>query len=82
VPLAHVIGDKAEAAYRPSDGLEKRRKLMEAWAAFCEESDVASNADGRIRDEYASVPWAPGATKTASVVRSATLVLVIMMGLS
>jgi len=33
--LAHVIGDKAEQAYRRSDALEKRRKLMEAWAAYC-----------------------------------------------
>ncbi|WOH51134.1 site-specific integrase [Bradyrhizobium sp. sBnM-33] len=34
--LAHVIGDKAEQAYRRSDALEKRRKLMEAWASYCE----------------------------------------------
>jgi integrase len=34
--LAHVLGDKAEQAYRRSDALEKRRKLMEAWAAYCE----------------------------------------------
>jgi integrase len=34
--LAHVVGDKAEQAYRRSDALEKRRKLMDAWAAFCE----------------------------------------------
>jgi integrase len=34
--LAHVIGDKAEQAYRRSDALEKRRALMEAWAAYCE----------------------------------------------
>ncbi len=34
--LAHVIGDKAEQAYRRSDALEKRRKLMEAWSAYCE----------------------------------------------
>jgi integrase len=33
--LAHVIGDKAEQAYRRSDALEKRRKLMESWAAYC-----------------------------------------------
>jgi integrase len=33
--LAHVIGDKAEQAYRRSDALEKRRKLMEAWDAYC-----------------------------------------------
>jgi integrase len=29
--LAHVIGNKAEQAYRRSDALEKRHKLMEAW---------------------------------------------------
>jgi integrase len=33
--LAHVIGDKAEQAYRRSDALAKRRRLMEAWAAYC-----------------------------------------------
>jgi hypothetical protein len=34
--LARVIGDKAEQAYRRSDALEKRRKLMDAWASYCE----------------------------------------------
>jgi integrase len=34
--LAHIIGDKAEQAYRRSDALEKRRKMMEAWTSFCE----------------------------------------------
>ena len=34
--LAHVVGDKAEQAYRRSDAIEKRRKLMSAWAAFCD----------------------------------------------
>ena len=34
--LSHVIGDKAEQAYRRDDALERRRPLMEAWAAFCE----------------------------------------------
>ena len=34
--LAHRISDKAEAAYRRGDQFDKRRKLMEAWAAFCE----------------------------------------------
>jgi integrase len=29
--LAHVIGNKVEAAYRRGDLFEKRRKLMEAW---------------------------------------------------
>lgn len=34
--LAHVVGDKAEQAYRRSDALEKRRALMEAWANYIE----------------------------------------------
>jgi integrase len=34
--LAHVIGDQAEQAYRRGDALDKRRKLMEAWASYCE----------------------------------------------
>ena len=38
--LAHRISDKAEAAYRRGDQFEKRRKLMEAWAAFCEPRSV------------------------------------------
>jgi integrase len=33
--LAHVIENKAEAAYRRGDLFEKRRKLMEAWAVYC-----------------------------------------------
>ena len=33
--LAHVIENKAEAAYRRGDLFDKRRKLMEAWAAYC-----------------------------------------------
>lgn len=35
--LAHHVGDAVERAYRRSDALEKRRKLMEAWAAYCAE---------------------------------------------
>ena len=34
--LAHVIGDKAEQAYRRSDALARRRELMDAWAWHCE----------------------------------------------
>ena len=33
--LAHVIGNKVEAAYRRGDLFEKRRKLMDAWCEFC-----------------------------------------------
>ena len=38
--LAHTIGDKVEAAYRRGDLFEKRRKLMEAWAIYCEGQPV------------------------------------------
>lgn len=33
--LAHTIESKVEAAYRRGDLFQKRRKLMEAWADFC-----------------------------------------------
>jgi integrase len=33
--LAHVISNKAEAAYRRGDMLEKRRNLMADWATYC-----------------------------------------------
>ncbi|WP_242629505.1 tyrosine-type recombinase/integrase [Xanthomonas oryzae] len=33
--LAHEITDKAKAAYKRGKMLEKRRKMMEAWANYC-----------------------------------------------
>lgn len=41
--LAHVIGDKTEAAYRRGDALEKRRKMMNAWARYCSEKPREGN---------------------------------------
>ncbi len=32
--LGHSVGNEVEAAYRRGDALEKRRRLMEAWAGF------------------------------------------------
>ena len=34
--LAHTIRNKAEAAYRLGDQLERRRKLMTAWGDYTE----------------------------------------------
>jgi hypothetical protein len=34
--LAHVVGDKVEAAYRRGDLFEKRSRLMADWAVFCD----------------------------------------------
>jgi integrase len=33
--LAHTVSDKVEAAYRRGDMFDKRRRLMDAWAAYC-----------------------------------------------
>jgi integrase len=33
--LAHTVGTAVERAYRRSDLFDKRRKLMDAWAAYC-----------------------------------------------
>ena len=32
--LAHVVGNKVEAAYARSDLFERRRRLMDEWAAY------------------------------------------------
>jgi integrase len=35
VALAHTVGDETEQAYQRGDLLDKRRRLMEQWSAFC-----------------------------------------------
>ncbi len=42
--LAHVIGDKTEAAYARGDALAKRRQLMAAWARYCASTPAARGA--------------------------------------
>jgi hypothetical protein len=32
--LAHAVGDSVERAYRRSDALERRRRLMNAWGDY------------------------------------------------
>jgi integrase len=41
--LAHQLKDKAEAAYRRSSALNKRRLLMQAWADYCFGVEQQSN---------------------------------------
>jgi integrase len=43
--LAHASGGKIEAAYARSDVLDKRRKLMGGWAAFCASSPEGAGTD-------------------------------------
>ena len=42
--LAHTIDSKVEAAYRRGDLFEKRRRLMNDWAAFCGRTEPAATA--------------------------------------
>lgn len=44
--LAHVIGNKAEAAYRRGELLAKRRELMDAWANFCASAPAPAEEAG------------------------------------
>jgi integrase len=41
--LAHVVGNKVEAAYQRGDMFDKRRCLMDAWAAFCANNPGAAS---------------------------------------
>jgi len=40
--LAHAVSDAVEAAYRRGDLFEKRRKLMEAWAQYCQRKSASA----------------------------------------
>lgn len=43
--ISHVVGDGTVRAYRRSDALEKRRIMMDAWAAYC----AGEPADANVR---------------------------------
>jgi integrase len=45
--LAHAVGDKVEAAYRRGDLFEKRRRLMDEWATYCNTSAAAGCGGSR-----------------------------------
>jgi integrase len=40
--LAHAIGNGVEAAYRRGDLFEKRRRLMQEWADFCDRQSASA----------------------------------------
>src|SRR5262249_19006906 len=41
--LAHRVGNATEEAYRRKTAVERRRKLMEDWAAYCERPPQTAN---------------------------------------
>lgn len=47
--LAHVIGNKAEAAYRRGDLFEKRARLMADWATYCDKGSATGASVTPIR---------------------------------
>jgi integrase len=51
--LAHVIGNKAEAAYRRGDLFAKRSRLMADWSAYCSASERATTDATPIRQATA-----------------------------
>lgn len=52
--LAHGIQDQAEAAYRRSTAIEKRRLLMAAWARYCGQRPDGSQRVAEFREARAS----------------------------
>jgi len=50
IALAHVVSDKTEAAYRRGDMMEKRRRLMADWAAYCERAPAERDNVVPIRE--------------------------------
>ncbi len=44
--LAHSVGNEVEAAYRRGDLFDKRRHLMDEWAAFLQPAKRATRRDG------------------------------------
>jgi integrase len=55
--LAHSVGDQTEQAYRRGDSLEKRRKMMESWAAYVAPSSTKDGAtDGSLAPMNEALP--------------------------
>jgi integrase len=43
--LAHTVGSAVERAYQRSDLLDKRRRLMTEWAAYCSSTPTKASGD-------------------------------------
>jgi integrase len=57
--LAHQVGTEVARVYLQGDVLDKRRKLMDAWAEFCEGRSTALKADQGERAGPAALGRAP-----------------------
>jgi hypothetical protein len=48
--LAHKVKDKAEAAYKRTELIEKRMVLMNEWADFCEQMYLLASKNAMINE--------------------------------
>ena len=62
--LAHAVGNKVEAAYRRGDLFEKRRRLMDDWAAYCSTSNCPDSAGRVAAREVAMTKQSSGKRQT------------------
>ena len=49
IALAHAISNQVERAYRRGDLIEKRRRMMDDWAAYCSSGAAAATNVTPIR---------------------------------
>jgi integrase len=52
--LAHLVGDETERAYQRGELLERRRRLMTAWAEYCSKPSVRTGEVVPLRKEVSS----------------------------
>ena len=64
--LAHKVGNAVEQSYRRGSAIEKRRKLMAAWAAYCERPPAKIDNVVSIRE---AAIWSGGGPAARQFVR-------------
>ncbi|MEO5688153.1 MAG: integrase arm-type DNA-binding domain-containing protein [Burkholderiaceae bacterium] len=52
--LAHVVGDKVEAAYRRGDMFERRRSMMQDWSTWCCSATIQNHVAAQSMDSTSS----------------------------
>jgi integrase len=57
--LAHTISNRVEAAYRRGDMFERRQKLMETWARYCDEP-IEKSTGAVVAIQYGEVDLVAG----------------------
>ena len=78
VALAHTVGDETERAYQRGDLLDKRRRLMEQWSAFCRSKPRSKSGNvlplrprWAVKARRGNCPAAPGGDLPGRLTRPA-----------